>query len=182
MKRFFTGIGSRTTPNDIQTQMARIAKRLALDHWILRSGGATGADDIFEQTYKQFSGQFEIYLPWYRFNSKWSPYHNPPQAALDEALIYHPNPKTIMNNIHVWKLMARNVQQILGADLLQEKSKFVVCWTPDGAERGEDTTSKTGGTGQAIRVASAYQVPIFNLKNPGSFVAVNEFIDSFNQP
>lgn len=130
--------------------MSRIAKRLALDGWVLRSGGTGGADDIFEQT------------------------------CMDAALIYHPNPEAITNNIHVWKLMARNVQQVLGVDLLQETSKFVVCWTPDGVERGNDTTKKTGGTGQAIRIASSYHVPVFNLKNPDSFAAVNELIDSFN--
>lgn len=52
------------------------------------------------------------------------------------------------------KLHARNGFQILGRDLFSP-SQFVVCWTKDGGP--------TGGTGQAIRLATAYQVPVFNL-------------------
>lgn len=65
------------------------------------------------------------------------------------------------------ELIARDTHQILGP-FCDEPSLFVACWTPDGAERGEDTSEWTGGTGQAIRVASAFGVPVFNLANESS--------------
>jgi hypothetical protein len=43
---------------------------------------------------------------------------------------------------------------VLGHDL-RSPSRFVVCWTADGRA--------TGGTGQAIRIAEAYAVPVFNF-------------------
>lgn len=55
------------------------------------------------------------------------------------------------------KLHARNCYQVLGADL-RTPTQFVICWTPRGS--GE------GGTGQALRIAKAYNIPIFDLAIP----------------
>lgn len=40
---------------------------------------------------------------------------------------------------------------------------WVLCWTPDGAAEGIETSRATGGTGQAIRLASAHGIPVYNL-------------------
>lgn len=53
--------------------------------------------------------------------------------------------------------MLRNTYQVLGPDL-KTHSEFVLCWTPSG--RGE------GGTGQAIRIARAYHIPVYDLGTP----------------
>jgi hypothetical protein len=50
--------------------------------------------------------------------------------------------------------MARNCQQVLGQNL-NLPVDFVVCWTKDGG--------KTGGTGQALRIADDLNIPIYNL-------------------
>ena len=48
----------------------------------------------------------------------------------------------------------RNVAQVLGNDL-KDHSRFVVCWTKGGLGQG--------GTGQAIRIARKFCVPVFDL-------------------
>lgn len=40
------------------------------------------------------------------------------------------------------------------------------------------TTMATGGTGQAIRVAAAYNVPVFNLATPETLARVQRKIDA----
>lgn len=45
--RYYAGIGSRKSPQDILKFMVKIAKSLS-DSYILRSGGAVGADKAFE--------------------------------------------------------------------------------------------------------------------------------------
>ena len=40
--KFYSGIGSRETPQDIMELMTSIAAQLARQHWTLRSGGADG--------------------------------------------------------------------------------------------------------------------------------------------
>lgn len=51
---------------------------------------------------------------------------------------------------------------VLG-ELCYEPCQVAICWTLDGAEK--TTTKETGGTGQAIHVATGYNIPVFNLKN-----------------
>lgn len=66
----------------------------------------------------------------------------------------------------IQKLQARNMQQILGAKL-DSPSKFVLCWTQDGAESYDKVSLLTGGTGTAIWVASQKGIPVINMQNPG---------------
>lgn len=173
VNKVFTGIGSRTTPKDIQEIMEVIAMDLCDSGWTLRSGGAAGADSAFERGCDTVKGKKEIYLPWNNFNSNPSPLFKPPMEAYYLALEHHPYPKWLEQSKHVSKLMARNSQQILGQDLLIP-TQLVVCWTQDGAET--ETTTATGGTGQAIRIAIAYDIPVFNLKNSGAVERLLEFI------
>lgn len=138
--------------------MTDVAKGLAECSWILRSGGADGADKAFEAG----ATKKDIFLPT----------GDIPDLAFEIAEMYHPawgGLKPFIKRLH-----ARNALQILGANLDCE-AKFVVCWTPDGAET--ETTRETGGTGQAIRIANAYRIPVFNLANEGRLEQVKEFCD-----
>ena len=65
-------------------------------------------------------------------------------------------------SLFVTKLHARNAFQILGYDLVTPVN-YVICWTPDGCINHESRTIVTGGTGTAISIASASNIPIFNL-------------------
>lgn len=148
--KYYTGIGSRSTPADIQTLMTSLATALANDKWILRSGGAEGADVAFEAgaLYKR------IYLPWNGFNNKMVDNYSYIVPPYEEELVYdyHPSPNRLSQA--GLKLMSRNAYQVLGDDL-SSPSAFLVCWTSDGR--------LTGGTAQALRIASDYKVPIYNL-------------------
>jgi len=45
--KFYSGIGSRTTPLEVQALCTRIAAQLEKAGYVLRSGGAEGADKAF---------------------------------------------------------------------------------------------------------------------------------------
>lgn len=160
--RFYTGIGSRRTPKDICEKMTKVASSLAKAKWILRSGGAEGADSAFEVgvnlsvtniedvVYKKAELK-QIFLPWPNFNNKYSFYSSVCSNALQLAKKYHPAWNKLSQGAQ--KLHARNVYQVLGPDL-NTLSKFVICWH-DG----------TGGTTQACRIAQDYDIPIINMIN-----------------
>lgn len=157
MTGFYCGIGSRSTPTDVLELMTRIARRLAAEGWILRSGGAPGADTAFEAgagTAKQ------IFLPWQGFNGRTSRQFSAGPLGLALAERYHPRFATLSRGSQL--LMARNGYQVLGAHL-NHPSDFVVCWTPDGCTHKKNRTRRTGGTGQAIAIASDHDVPVYNL-------------------
>lgn len=148
---YYTGIGSRRTPIPVAVVMTRIALKLAnTGQWTVRSGGAAGADAAFEIG-TALSGLIEIYRPK----------HATP-TALKMAESVHPAWDRCSD--YAKQLHARNCFQVLGPNL-DSPSKYVICWTPDGAEHGRETSIDTGGTGQAIRIASLHNIPVFNLAN-----------------
>lgn len=162
--KIYAGIGSRDTPEDVCKLMTRLAKGLAYNGWTLRSGAAEGADSAFEKG----ADQKEIYIPWDRFNNR--DVHTRGHllgGRSDEAQAiaakHHPKWHALSQGAR--KLHARNVNQILGPDLETPVDR-VLCWTPDGAEFENETSRKTGGTGQAIRIADDFDVPVHNLRLP----------------
>jgi len=146
----YAGIGSRDTPADICQKMNIAAQAMSHVGLILRSGAADGADKAFEAG--SLPHLKEIYLPWPRFNGSRSTLDTVDQAALDIAAQLHQAWYKLSQGVR--KLMARNCYQVLGRDL-QSPVLFVLCWTPGG--------KGGGGTGQAIRLAKACQIPVFDM-------------------
>ena len=158
---YYTGVGSRETPQSIMEEMLRIAQKFGKLGWTLRSGAAPGADGAFEIGCDSVLGPKEIFLPWANFNSNPSPHFEIPDRAYEISSRYHP--AWVRLKTPVRRLMARNAQQVLGKNL-DSPSSFVVCWTPDGCTNHESRTQATGGTGQAISIASAHNIPVINLQ------------------
>lgn len=149
---YYTGIGSRSTPQNIQNLFQYIAVTLAYDGYVLRSGAAIGADTAFEYGCKMAYGPAEIYLPWRMFNNSPSRLWKIPDAAFEMAGTIHPNWNVLSHTDR--KLHARNVMQVLGEDL-QTPSTFVVCWTKHG--------KKIGGTRTAVVLAERHEIPVYNF-------------------
>lgn len=133
---YYTGIGSRNTPEDILELMSKIAKKLETLGYTLRSGGANGADKAFENGVENLK---EIYLPWKNFNNNNSEFFNVSDKARDLASKFHPNWSNL--KFSVKNLMGRNAYQVLGYNL-DKKSEFVICWTPDGCESNKTRSVK----------------------------------------
>ena len=166
----YTGIGSRDTPEPVLKKMRACSKRLKELGFTLRSGGAKGADSAFECQAGQLA---EIYLPFNGFNGKrhdgdfyiTAPFLASCYEAMQMASEYHPNWGAC--NERAKQMHTRNVYQILGANL-DSPTLFVVCWTKDG--------KASGGTGQAMRIAKAYDVPIFNLYFDNALESLGEWL------
>lgn len=161
MKKYYAGIGSRETPDNMRPIIGAITNFLTQEGYTLRSGGAPGADEMFESA---CTGEKEIYLPWYCFQSNYSPLCNVSEEDIVFSLKFHPAPHSLKQGGR--KLMGRNAYQVLGKDL-KTRSDFLVCWTVSGATDLSDPEiiRNSGGTGQAMRIASAYNIPFFNLKD-----------------
>ena len=169
---FYAGIGSRKTPSNVLNFFTTAARVLDRNGYILRSGGADGADTAFEKG----TENKEIFLPWKKFNGNISELYNISSEAYRIAELYHPNWDNLKESFK--KFHARNVHQILGKNL-DKPVDFVLCWTPDGAETMEETSKETGGTGQAIRIAWNYQIPIYNLRNEKSKKRFGNFVKEY---
>lgn len=163
METYYAGIGSRKTPADVLDDMSMLSYLLRNMGVVLRSGGAVGADKAFETG---AYSQKEIFTP----------NDDIPVKAFEIAEELHPNWNACSS--YAKRLQARNVLQVLGKNL-DAPVDFVVCWTSDGCENHQNRTRETGGTGQAIALASLLDIPVFNLANEGRLDQLTEFLDQY---
>lgn len=154
--KFYAGIGSRETPDEVRAKIHEFAKALNEKGYTLRSGGADGADSFFEEA----AERMEIFLPWKGFNKR-------PKADLspDKRYIQSPSQEAVelaevaingysMRPHGARMLLARNMHQILGEDL-ETPVEFVLCWTYAGKMQG--------GTAHGMRLAKSRGIPVYNL-------------------
>lgn len=156
----YTGVGSRKTPPEILAVMTRLAEKLRAFTYVLRSGGAIGADQAFERG----AGT--------RKNIFYAEDATPEAIAM--ASKFHPAWDRCSD--YAKRLHGRNMMQVLGASL-SEPSAFLICWTPDGAVKGSDCSIKTGGTATAIRAASAHGVPVYNMHRMEHLEMVTNYLE-----
>lgn len=161
--KFYAGIGSRETPEDILDFQTRIATHLEKDGWLLSSGGAEGADDAFEAGITEVSDH-RIIIPRNGFNGKhanegYVNFGNATQLMKNQcdalASRIHPawdNMPRWMKNLH-----SRNVMQILGENL-DNPVKFVLYWAPE-----DKHGVAKGGTRTAVVLANKLGIPTFNM-------------------
>lgn len=166
---FYAGVGARKTPKAILHIMNAIGKKLAEEGWTLRSGGAAGADQAFAYGAQTGGGQMEIFRPG---SSNWDEQLHTPSVRK-----YHPAPDRL--SPYVTKLMARNSAQVLGGYRESPRSTFLMCWA-DYTERHFDAVLDmkdcAGGTGQAVRIAYAEKVPVYNLAHPAHLKLIEAWL------
>lgn len=168
MERCYAGIGSRNTPKEVLEYFYQIGYFLAIKGFTLRSGAAKGADKFFELGCDKANGKKEIYLPWRHFGGSESRLIVSNVKAYNIAERFHPYWENL--SVGARKLQSRNSHQVLGQDL-ETPSEFVLCWTKDG--KGQ------GGTGQAIRIAQHYEIPVFDAGKYGSANEIKSGLKEF---
>ena len=123
------------------------------------------------QLLKVVVGRKSIYLPWYKFNNNNNNLYNVSEESLKIEEKYHPYWHNLKQGAR--KLMGRNSYQVLGLDL-KTPTNFILCYTKGG--------KGSGGTGQALRIAKDYNIPIFDF---GKYDTVDEmkinFCNFFNE-
>lgn len=155
----YAGIGSRETPSKVLDLMRDLGREFAKNDWILRSGGAQGADSAFEEGADDAQGMKEIFIPWPGFQGRKDAFvveQLPRFKEIMELAARH-HPRWDQLRLPVKLLMARNGCQALGRNL-NYPSELVVCWTPKG--------EMVGGTSQALRIAQEHGIRILNLAIP----------------
>lgn len=189
--KWYTGVGSRETPEDIQALMTKLGCKLAGQGFTLRSGAAQGADRAFELGWLEWysnqtpwpSGEnvrAEIYVPWDGFEG-----HDRDGlfgATLVPSDIHFAKSEEaakIASQVHTaWdrcsqgaqKLHTRNVFQVLGRHL-NEPSSMLVCWAK--ITKGGNIS---GGTATTWNLAKKYNIPCFNLAEPEHYERITKYL------
>lgn len=195
-KFHYAGIGSRQITKNTSLVMMQYACCMAFYGGKVSSGKADGSDTSFETGAKvaydamvqifpelpprQYSNVLSVHLPWPGFNGQQVNeyegyfYTEPTEASLEIVKKYHPAGSNLAKGPK--SMMARNTLQVMDRHM-NRLARFVVCETPDGAYTGQMTSFKSGGTGQAIRIASDRMVNVYNLKHPPHFKKITDWIN-----
>lgn len=177
----YAGIGPRKTPQDIFELMVELARMLAARRWMLRTGGARGADTAFLNGSLLWGDRAELYLPEPGYNGHQAGtavLERPMPTAYSIAAKYN-QPWWDRHTEPVKALHARNAHIILGKHLI-DPPKMIVCWTQDGVSDG----TGRGGTQAALRIArgEAPDAHIYNLARPEHRERINRFINGEGPP
>ena len=161
MEHYITVIGSRETPEDVLELMNDIMQKFIDMNYIVRSGGADGADHV--ATMHAPDNQREIYIPWDGFNGlyhngkdilRWdfSPVKKDATATAQEVRDMLGAPR-LEKSSHI-NFHSRNMMQVLGYNL-DKPTNLILCYTRNGEMRG--------GTASALMLAKALDIQIINL-------------------
>lgn len=141
-KLILTGVGSRETPHDVLTLFTHMGQEMSKtlgSRLTIRTGDAAGGDKAFR----------DIGHP---LTSVYTPTGHICKRAFEIAERIHPAWGK-MNEMGQ-RLHARNTYQVMGASL-DLPSDYLVCWTPNGEDKG--------GTRTAILFARENDIPVFNF-------------------
>ncbi|ELP6119308.1 TPA: hypothetical protein I7730_01170 [Vibrio vulnificus] len=163
---------------------------------MLRSGRADHADKWFESGIPAHLAQHsEIYLP----NDRFGGYGVGRGILVKHSMCkidamnfisahgIHPDWEVLINspaNLFAVEAHTRNYFQVTGLPCNSEKknSRFLICWTPDGAIDMNATPSITGGTATAIRIAFHHGIEVFNLARKEHLVRLYDWVRSEDHP
>lgn len=161
------GVGSRETPEDVIEKIHSISCAFSAKGALLRSGGAKGADQAFEEFW---GDNKEIFLPWDGYEGRWvkDGYIVPKitKAHVELASSLHPAWDRCKQGAQ--KMHTRNTCQVLGENL-KTPATLLVCWTDKGLTKG--------GTATAIRLAERNNIPVFNLGSIDGLLKLRKFYD-----
>lgn len=179
MTKFYTGVGSRETPNDILAFMETVGKAMTDLGYIGRSGGADGADTAFWNGFlasSKLDMKFECYIPWDNFNglnssqkhiinsSKLRTYNE----AQELMKTIHPAPERLSRG--ALALHTRNVFQVLGYDLISP-SNVLFCYT-----KMTKAGKPSGGTATAYNLAREHKIKCYNFFYPADVEEVKSLL------
>ena len=154
MKKYYTGIGSRSAPKDIEALIKKIGAFLEKKDFILRNGDAQGSDSYFNNSVVLKENK-EVYTA-----------NDATPESMKMASEIHPAWDRCSE--YAKKLHGRNCFQVLGKNL-NSPSSFLICWTPNGKVKG--------GSATAINLAIKNNIPVFNLGSKNGLKLLREFLN-----
>ncbi len=154
--KYYAGIGSRETPRDVLDQMKALAFDIASkESFILRSGGARGADTAFQSGAE--ATKTDDVAEIFRWQDAVEDYPSRVMAQQVINLLNSENgeslPALSAMRPRVAGLLARNMMIMAGKNVSLNVA-FVVAWTPNG--------EMTGGTRYALKFAEMFGIPVYN--------------------
>ena len=152
--------------------MEAIARRHAVEGLVLRSGASPGADRAFQRGAEEAGGAVELYLPWPSYGCHTTGEEGPRKG---EVLVFGvPLSRCLRARGAVSSPLRRAAREgarscwpatpiRCSAPICEPLGALVVL---DSGREPRRRGPLRDGTGQALRIARAHEVPVFNLARP----------------
>ena len=151
-------------------KLKEIAEKLSNYGFTLRSFGS----DVPGNTVEKELIRVEYFLPFKKFNNRTgSKLAKPTDGSFEIAKRYHPAYEKLKESVR--QILASNVHMILGENL-KDPILFLLVYSPDGVEKGKDTTIRTGSVSFVIKVTDSINVPVINIKNSNTLDRLNQYL------
>lgn len=165
--RWVAGIGSRETPAPYLRVIRTFAADISGRGYGLRSGGARGADQAWEEGAATGPSPVQSFRVSVRPGEPGIPLNAIAPAVVAQAAElasrHHRGWARLQD--YARALMTRNCLQVLGPDL-QDPVAHVLCWAADSVLEHGRVVDVAGGTGLAVRLAHSRGIPVLNLALP----------------
>lgn len=170
----YIGVGASTAPDHILNLIFQISLKMALLGFGLRTQGFTDANRMFYKGAVAGNGEAKVYLPWLGADQQANP------AFVLPTEEGHANARRKCSTYERMrdsqkKIRAATENLLFGSDT-EQPAKFIVCWSPDGAESFEQTTGSTGEIIAALDARPFWHMPAFNLQRADSMQNLADFI------
>lgn len=192
----YTGVGAEIAPNSILELIREISALLAASGRTLRSGASKGCSYSFESGVTDafrsnicsgrpltarpgslLSPLKEIYLPYRGFENHADDAVFDYDAGLKSRIIGFIKNSILgqefdkIQNPYLIKDYVARVYQLLGENL-RRPSKFLLCWSPDGARMRSEVDPSAGQISISICLAEILKIPVFNLCNEDDYIKI----------
>lgn len=184
-------LGAPDTPSHVLQEFSDIARMLAAKKFKVRvttddsrkQEGKPPAALVGKAVRETVGTRYELIKPWNTFGDTegeaLTATGTTSDRGVEMAALFQPAMTKLPDAVK--KIIAANVHVMLGK-FLESPVEFLVCYTEDGAENSKEVTFKTGNVGLAIRVATSYNIPVINFKNPNSRSRLEDIMKYYPSP
>lgn len=169
--------GNDRIPDQKALEVADLVKLAEKRGIRIRAGGQSETDVVVTENSKWA----EYHLPWKMFNDievkgMGSTFNT--DECFEFAKRYYNGDFETVNKFQ--RALHGRTPRLLFGKNLKSPANLVIVWSDDGAEKAADTGTRSGIAGHIVRMASAVNIPIINLNNPGSFNKAKALLESIN--
>lgn len=166
-------IGSRRITEKQFDYLVKVGEAFARRGWVVRTGCADGADHAgMTGTRNVNPDLLHLFLPWSTYNKGYQEEtdtvtiydEKQHQEWAKSVSIFHPAPDKLKQG--AFKLMARNYGIIMHGTPVDVVVAFPI------------SDTDVGGTGQGMRLAKEYEIPLYTVCNRADRLALKQFIES----
>ena len=171
----YIAVGSRHAPPQVTELMWRLAKRFAELDFTLRTLNNSDIDTAVVEGALAANGEVQVYVPW----------RDASEAFLDFQI--EPTPEGMA---HCYRksitfpslrpdakaLKARVANLLLGPDS-ENRARFIVCWSGDGAENFREISRLTGEIADVLDMNPSDPIAVFNLSRKDAMARLTALIE-----